>query len=444
MDPLVWARGLNAALFGCCVALVAFWVAARTGSRIAAAVAGLMIGFAPPLVYVSSLALTELPFIAAVLASLRALDAWLQQPTRRNLVLCTAAAALACLIRYQGLALVATIGLVIALLGAEPLRTRLKLALAVTTSSVLPLAAWLIRNVLLTGQALGPRLASDYALSAAAADLGRNAMSWLVPWRVLLVHPYAGLALLVLLCLGIVAITVRDRQGAGAVIVCVTFAAAFAMMMLAAVTRTAMDPLADRILSPMYAPLIVAAVIAATIFLREARPATRRSAATAVVVVTSAALLGRTLPDAVESWKQGPGGAAHSNFNTDAWKSSPTLLWARDNVRGLAFASSPAALFLVGRVDSRPMPRKHARRAPTVPMDRLSDLHRDVSNAGAAFLVVTREHVPSHTFSLHELSRVFVLEVAAVFADGAVYRMLAKDVDPRPHELGAEKAGEVR
>ena len=300
---------------------------------------------------------------------------------------------------------------------------------------MLPLAAWLIRNVLFTGQALGPRFASDYALSAAAAGLGRNAMSWLMPSRVALVHPYAGLALLVLLCLGIVAITVRDRQAAGAVIVCVTFAAAFAMMMLAAVTRTAIDPLADRILSPMYAPLIVAAVIAATTFLREARPATRRSAATAVVVVTSAALLGRTLPDAVESWKTGARRRRSLEFQHRRVEVlSYIAVGSRQRPRP-GVCEQPCGAFPGGpcrypsdAAETCAAGANHPHGPAQRPASGRVECRSGLSGGN-------REHVPSHTFSLREVGRVFVLEVAAVFADGAVYRMLAKDVDPRPHEL---------
>jgi hypothetical protein len=430
IEPLTWARALNACLLAICVALVVLWVWNRTESRAAAAAAGAMTSVGPPLLYVSTLALTELPFIAAVLTALYALDAWVQRPARRYLLLCAIAAAVACLIRYQGLALIATIALIVVALGREPLTARVKRAVFVGGTSLLPLGIWLIRNVWLTGEPLGPRFPSEYSLVTAIADLGRNAMSWFVPWRILLAHPFAGATLLAAFFVMTALVTFRHRQMRRTAAVCLAFAGAFAVMMLAAATRTAMDPLADRILSPMFVPLVVAAVVAATVLLRAAiRPVVvRRSAGALLTGLCMAILLARTVPETLLSWREGPGGAAHSNFNTERWRASPTLLWARDHVRGLAFASSPAALYLVGGVDARPMPRKHARRSPNVPMDRLADLHRDVSAAGSAYLVVADDHVPSHTFSLDELSAVFRLSEAARFHDGAVFLMHPKDV----------------
>ena len=428
LDPLVWARILNAALFAGCVFIVVIWVGEGTRSRAAAAAAGALAALGAPLVYVSSLALTELPFITAVLAALHSLDAWAHRQTRRNMAWCIAWTAVACLIRYQGLALVGTLATSAVLLGQGPLVRRLLTAGAASVVSALPLAAWLLRNALLTGQPMGPRFASEYGLAEAAADLGRNAMSWFVPWRILLAHQYAGILLLVGACAAALILSRRREEAWRAVVICVTFAAGFAAMMLAAVTRTSMDPLADRILSPLYPCLVIAAVIAATQGVRALPSAPFRAAASALLLAGGLlSVLARTGPQVAESWREGPGGAAHSNFNTAEWRASPTLHWARENVRGLAFASTPAALYLVSGVDSRPMPRKHARRSPNVPMDRLADLHRDVAAAGSAYLVISEDHVPSHAFSLRELEEAFTLSEVARFADGVVYVMR-----PRP------------
>ena len=72
------------------------------------------------------MALTEMLFITLLVLALWKLDTWLARPTRAALVVCTAAVAAACLTRYQGLALAATLGLVILGLGPGPLVSRLR------------------------------------------------------------------------------------------------------------------------------------------------------------------------------------------------------------------------------------------------------------------------------------------------------------------------------
>jgi hypothetical protein len=156
------------------------------------------------------------------------------------------------------------------------------------------------------------------------------------------------------------------------------------------------------------------------------RPAVAGAVALAALLVI-AVVGSRTAGIVKESWEEGPGGSAHSNFNTDAWRSSPSLLWAGRHLRGrLVFASTPAALYIATGSTSRPMPRKHARRSPGIPHDDLPTLQAEVAQAHEAYLLVNPEHVPSHTFSLDELSAAFIIEPVETFSDGAVYRLTAR------------------
>ena len=429
LDMLTGARLLNALLLALCAAAAVFWVARRTRALPWAAAAGLAVALSPPVVYSASLAVTDAPFACLVLLALWRLDVWLDTPRPATLAGSVALMAAAALLRYNGVVLIATAMLTIVALAPLPFWRRITAAAIAGAAAALPLALWFARNLLVTGTLAGPRVGSEYGVLEAGADAGYTVLSWLVPYRVLLTSRWTGLALLVLLLGALAAAAWRLKgQALGRTAATnVLFVTCFLGFMIFTFTQVSIDPLADRMLAPVYIPLVVASIATAAALFAGA-PARLRMPVTAVgglaVLLVLAVVGSRTAASVRESWAEGPGGAAHSNFNTDAWRASPTLQWAGQHLRNdMVFASAPAALYIATGANSRPMPRKHARRSPGVPHDRLPDLREQVARAGGAYLVVVEEHVPNHTFTLDELAAEFVIERVHAAADGAIYRL---------------------
>ena len=431
VDMLAGARVFNAAMLAICAAVCVWWVAARTESLAWGAAAGAAVAVSPPLLYSATLALSDAPFAALQVLALWQLDAWLHDHRRSTLIGCITFLALACLMRYNGVVLVATAALAALALARMPAPRRIVAAALIGAASLAPLALWIARNLRLTGTPAGPRVPSQYPLADAVADAGYTVMSWFVPYRVLTTSRWTGALLLSLLIVALAALAMRAaRQPRGrTAVVCVTFLVLFLGFMILTFTRVSVDPLADRMLAPVYVPLVVATATAVSALALRAAPRLMLAVPALAAAVLLALVVGsRTAHVVLDSWRNGPGGAAHSNFNTYEWRSSPTLRWAGQHLREeLVFASTPAALYIATGVHSRPMPRKHARRSPGVPHDRLPALREDVARRGDAYLVVSEGHVPSHTFTLEELGSAFVVERVQTFADGSVYRLT-----PRP------------
>ena len=436
LDMLVAARLINVVALACTAAIAVYWVATVTRSIAFGLAAGVAIAVGPPLVYSGTLALTDAPFVILKILSLWLTASWVDSQRRGTLAAAIACIALACLMRYNGVLLIATAVMAALALSPASLTRRLRDAALIAVAGSLPLSLWFARNVWLTGTVAGPRVPSDYRVPDALADAGYTVIAWFAPYRVLLVHRLAGALLLAGLFVVLLAVAWRARRAAAgrAALVCLIFVGLFVPFMVFTFTRVAVDPLADRMMAPAYVPLVIATLCAAALLWQGGASAARqttlamlRYAIPVALLVVLAVAAARTRGIVLESWHEGPGGSAHSNFNTPAWRGSPSLHWTASNLRGeLIFASAPAALYIATRADARPMPRKHARRSPGIPHDNLDELREEVARAGEAYLLVTDGHVPSHTFSLDELSTAFVISEVRDFDDGTVYRLLPR------------------
>jgi hypothetical protein len=422
LDPLLGAAWLNAGLLAVCAMVAVHWIARYSPTLGMTASVGIAIALAPPLVLIASLALTDLLFVTTTILALEALDSWLGQPRRAPFLRCCVAVVLACLTRYPGAVLLVTVCGLMLLLGRTTLWRRCVAVMVMGLAAGLPLALWLARNVRHTGTPFGPRYATEYALGAAVVDVGYGVMSWFVPWRVVLVHPAVGIIALS----GLVtwaAVVARRREGCHGLVVCLTFVVAYLGCLVMSATTMQLDVLADRMLAPVYAPLVVACAlfVAPTV----AKGVITRTAGIALTMTLLTVIVSRTADITRVSWKEGPRSVAHSNYNTAAWADSPTLHWAAAHLgHHLTFASSPAALYLHARIDSRPIPRKHARRSPSVPMDDLNAVITEIAEAGGAYLVLLNGTVPSHAFNLNELRERLQLTEVIRTPDGAVFRMV--------------------
>lgn len=213
--PLAAARGLNAALFGANIFLAGWIVWRAGGKRSGALLSGLAVLLSDVLLEIHGWAMSEaLGLTFSMLAV-----AGFQEYVRRNrfpwLAATALACALACLTRYAGISIVAAIALGLLLFSpAQRFFTRLGQAVAFGIAGLLPMAAWLLRNRLVTGQALHY---SGFHWAWPTLDTVRwffyTTLSWFVPGRLLRGREVpVGLAVLAVLAVLLVACAVWLRR----------------------------------------------------------------------------------------------------------------------------------------------------------------------------------------------------------------------------------------
>ena len=215
-DPYDVAGPLSAVSFGLTIFVAGRWMARRLESPALVAWACCALALSVPLSRAASAALAEAPFILLATLTLIQADAFLREGRRSALLWMVAFTALACLTRYLGVALIVVVALAPFLRGGVPLGARMRLAAAGALMAALPLALWMLRTVLLTGNAA--RAANEAVASPPHETLGRalEVLSrWVLPYAPLERFQDAASALVGALLLLLAFLAVRAFRGSG-------------------------------------------------------------------------------------------------------------------------------------------------------------------------------------------------------------------------------------
>lgn len=497
LDPIRVAGPLNAALFGLAVLVLGRYLERRLESRFVARWATLVFALSAPLAEASRQAMSEPAFllfsILALIAADRFFDAGADREvdreadgnSGRSLLLRAALwSALAWLTRYLGVALVASVALLLLLRrrGARPLRTRGADAGLYAAVAAAPMALWLLRNLRATGSLTGHTSSVSYSATGLLADFGRGLAdfaafdhgAWLLPALALSV----GFAWLLHRPLHRRRAVkpppepvpeadspVAESRPPGPVPVFGVFAALFlAALYLALMAGQTWHGVADRFLLPLFAPLLVVAAAAldrlSGALARPRKAAVppgqgtgRRPVAAALrnglvrapgLVLTGGLtfhLLGQVLPNARAVARANSGEAAPgAGYRGGPWAASETLRALREGpLPARLYSNLPLLVYLEtdGRTEVRYLPAdlspvvKRVGGAPTTPEERLSRGLAGIEDG--AWIVWHREfgtaeyrHAPPPAFRVQPS-----LRLVGEFADGVIWE-IARDAAPRP------------
>jgi hypothetical protein len=345
------ARWLNAILFGANIFLVGFTINRMARARAAAPVpVSLLMLASLTMLRVHSAALTEPMFIFLAFAGLFTLAKHIENS--RPLFLASAAglAALAFLTRYVGLALVIAGIPAILFLGKSALRVKIRNSVIFGAVSVLPMAAWMLRNLLLTHSATQRSLAYHAITRYQLREAVKTFAYWLLPLTVpgalkltFLVFCFAGIALL--LRRGGRPLRERIASIPSFANVLVIFIVAYSVFLL--VSKCFFDaatPLDYRLLSPVFvAALTVAALLLPR--LASAAPGVRLIPSALCLLAIVAVYLFSAADFLDKSHREGQGYAAR------AWRDSPLVARLKALPGGLlVFSNDPDAIdYLTGR-----------------------------------------------------------------------------------------------
>lgn len=276
-DPHQVAGPVNAVIFGLIVLLVGHWLRQRLESRWLALWACLATMLSFPLAQAASWAMTEPLFILMATLSLIHLDEFLKDGRRTSLLWAAAFAALTCLTRYIGVALVVASAL---LLLSQPGAALLQKARRIALHSLIalaPVCLWMARNYLLFGHITGKQAGVTYSISLTDfLDYVLHVLaSWLHPEWVSKESPLAAEAALVAFCLALTTVTahliIRAPDHWRGFCVFSAFALTYLGTLAATmfgVSWTFLDP---RYLTPLCLPILLMSVFAADNLLRRCK-----------------------------------------------------------------------------------------------------------------------------------------------------------------------------
>ncbi len=249
-DPVTAARTLNALSLGLSVPLCAALCRASRRSVGAVLVCILWVALGHPLLFVAAQVTAEPLFILLALVTLAGIVEFRRRGHPAWFGVAVLGAALACVERYMGVAVVGTGALVLlAPTAGTGARRRFLQASGFLLLSLVPLTLWLIRNYLVSGMWTGLRFPPERTLLQDAA-LAAGAMG---EWCMLgppLVQCAIGTGVL---SLAMVAVWRSWRHGTGAATLVPPLAVLMFMALLLVVSRLASyNPIRMRLASPGY------------------------------------------------------------------------------------------------------------------------------------------------------------------------------------------------
>jgi hypothetical protein len=294
---------------------------------------------------------TEPVFLALVIAGVYAFVLYLEHPTRARLGVVIALAALACLQRYMGIALVTAVFLLTLAYPASlaPSRRRIR-AIVFAALALAPLLVWVVRCFVVgarVGGGTGEAESLVENLRGTAHSLGQ-----LVTTGTSVDHPRGVLNVAVAITLGVVVlvhfILARDANERRALLVYLAFPAVYMPTFLALASIVHIDAVNDRFLMPVYPFLWGTLVLGCAWMFRRlrGRPASLRYlAAAAVAVVFASHLIAsafemRTV--VAEDRSEGTGG-----LSSPEWAGSPLVEWLREHPPTSAVYSNIPELVLL-------------------------------------------------------------------------------------------------
>ena len=274
-DPYKVAGPLNVATSALIVIFVGRWLRRRLESDLLLAGGCLAVALAAPLLWMAYWALSETAFILLAMLSLICLDGYLDSRRRSLLAGAATLAALTCLTRYLGVAVIAA-GVLLLLLqrGASP-ADRVKETAVYVFIAAAPAALWILRTYLITGTSIGARDDIYYS----AADIWNELVGMLEHIDFLLTLGGSASAawiagglitggLMLAAAAVVVGALIRAQQiktgwaGRRSFVVFVGFALSYAVVLVIALMSGTTSSWGDpRYLIPLYLPLLIAALL---------------------------------------------------------------------------------------------------------------------------------------------------------------------------------------
>lgn len=423
LDIEIWARLLNALLFGLIVFLTARWLYYKVSNFWLASVGVVAVLFAVPLIHIAKHAWSETLFLLFVLLFLMRLEKSFPKHTVRDAIVLGLLTTLAVLTRYIGVTLLIFYFIWLFLLEMK-LREKIIRAAAFSAISLTPLLFWMWRNQAATGTYLGQRGGASSSFFNNLVHFSDSVSSWFLPETF---HPEVRvIAVGVLIILAIAWYFRKNladivKNGFSQILlVNWGFLLVYAGYLLFASSLVAFDVITHRMTSPIYIPLVVSVIFAVA--------QTRKfhislKIVGSLIIVAWLYYLGHTayfeIKNAVNS---GAGG-----YSSDYWQRMefPKEL-AANFQSGNLYSNLPDALYLLADLSTSISPQKYIYRSDDPAVGEIDKLNDKLKNGEKVYLAWFVGPERDFLYSPDELEHFFLIRTINSQAVRNLYELSEK------------------
>ena len=287
-----------------------------------------------PMSFTCLLVWSEPLFNLLVLLVLLFFKRYLESGKLRDILLLSAFAALACLQRYGGaIVIITTFWCIVLLKVSYPLRKRLIVGIASCAAAALPITLWCMRNYIETNTLSGGRGKSNIALGQSINQMLNTITGWLCPlhmqWSTRLL--VLSTIIIVLFCIYRLIRPTRNqstRETPSGIFIPVFFVCIYLAFILLMETIIAFDPINDRLLSPVFVPIILLRLAGIDKILVVCGRHYKKICFSTVMAI----IIWIVIVPVTNSWEVLPSmhreGTSFSYINKD-WNSSPLVAWLK-------------------------------------------------------------------------------------------------------------------
>jgi len=257
IDPLISAGYLNALLFGLIVFISGLFFLKHLKSFILVILGTVSVLVSYALVQSSLMALSEPLFIFLLLLFFRYIESYQKEHNIYSLLLFSVSAALACLTRYTGVIIILTGLISIIYWGKIKFKDKVRHSFIFLFMTCMPIGIWCLRNYFLSGTLVGQRAHSSYTLVDNLKFFFNTILPWYLP--VDLISPYLVFIVLIIVSWMFMELDLWKTSGkdgiklVGPSLIFIVF---YSVIIIVSSTTTAYDHISDRLLSPIYVPII--------------------------------------------------------------------------------------------------------------------------------------------------------------------------------------------
>jgi hypothetical protein len=424
------ARYINAICFGLIVGIATRWMIINTKSLPLSLIGATAIIFSKPLVEVSVFAWSEPLFIVLTLLALFQMERFSPTEKYQPILLAGVYTALACLTRYAGVALLITGCLLLVLEQRKySFGQWVKRLATFVTVAVLPFGLWLLRNYFISGSLTGGRVASKRPLMTNIRLMVDVLTSWILPDRIPLMLRIALAGLLLIgLTLMIIFVVRRNtialrRPRYGLLIPILLFIPVYLAFLITSVSLTALSPIDNRYLAPIYVPVIFLIIFVFNEIKQVSHVFFGRQAVTVALLFGLALWLIYPVGGTIKLMRwyltYGAGG-----FHSTQWVDSELIAYLKNHtLPGIGYTNEVEAVYVLTQKIFKGSPRKYRYESST-PTDDLLRFEQDLRKHGYVYLIMfDGDWWRDYLYDSEFFKSKYALDEVVTRQDGAIYRV---------------------
>ncbi|PIW98584.1 MAG: hypothetical protein COZ80_09790 [Ignavibacteria bacterium CG_4_8_14_3_um_filter_37_9] len=429
VDPRIAAGYLNAVLFGFIIYLSGLLLLRYLNSFALVFLGIVSVLLSYTLIQASFMVLSELLFIFLVLLFLYYFGKYQMKGDFISLFLFSASASLACLTRYTGVIMIAAGILSVVFWSKNSNKEKFWHSVIFLLITVLPISLWIIRNYFISGTLVGLRASSSYTLFENFSFLYKTVLPWYLPLNL------TGISFILILLLPVIWIFFKSSghiswNGDGIKLIgpSLLFVLLYAGIILISSTTTAYDRISDRLLSPIYIPMLFILFFIAERVLIWLREKTHLKSITLFVVIGIVLLMSFPVKKTIRVTEQFILQAGWG-FSSQEWRENRTIKYLNQHKHlgksYTLYSNEPEAVYILTCLTTKCSPPKRFYNSPQL-FDITGNPKESWRKGEDVCLVWLTNSTRSYLFSIDELQKHISMTKIASLKDGKIYTFLIK------------------